>query len=161
MMSESEYYNDEAKFLGAAGLLVRDERYSLLLVKPVYKDVWHLPGGMLEENESPRNAVRREVLEEIGIEIPVGRIVCIDYKSALPGRPACLQFIFDGGMLSEEQMRAISIDSSELEDWRLFPENEALGLVAPGGPAARIANSLDALKQGTTVYLEDGQLKEC
>jgi 8-oxo-dGTP diphosphatase len=35
---------------------------------------WEFPGGKVEENEDPRAALAREVEEEIGVEIEVGKI---------------------------------------------------------------------------------------
>lgn len=39
---------------------------------------WGLPGGKLEQGESPVEAVIRETLEETGVHIVVGTMVCID-----------------------------------------------------------------------------------
>jgi 8-oxo-dGTP pyrophosphatase MutT (NUDIX family) len=35
------------------------------LLEPTYKEDWEIPGGIIEENESPREACKREVLEEL------------------------------------------------------------------------------------------------
>jgi len=36
---------------------------------------WHFPGGHLEEDENPEEAIKREILEETGLEINVHHIV--------------------------------------------------------------------------------------
>lgn len=34
-----------------------------------YPDVWDLPGGHVEPHERPRDALRRELIEEVGVDI--------------------------------------------------------------------------------------------
>jgi ADP-ribose pyrophosphatase YjhB (NUDIX family) len=129
----------------------------LLLVKPRYNSVWHLPGGFMETGESPRVAARRETWEEIGLVTPVGRLLSVDYKSANDTRPACLQFVFDGGILAAGQLDQITVQAEEIVAWRLAPRELAIQLVQPGGPASRLTHTLAALDNGATVYLENGQ----
>jgi ADP-ribose pyrophosphatase YjhB (NUDIX family) len=60
---------------GVSGLVVRDGR--VLLVKrgkEPYKGCWSLPGGGVEPGESLHEAVRREMHEETGLDVEVGRV---------------------------------------------------------------------------------------
>ena len=54
--------------------LIRNRRGEILLCKMpedrgVYPDQWGLPGGGIEEGETMEEALRREVREEVGLEI--------------------------------------------------------------------------------------------
>lgn len=71
----------------AAGALFRDEAGGVLLVDPVYKAVWDLPGGVVEAEESPHAACRREVREELGLDRAPGRILAVDWVPSRPKRP--------------------------------------------------------------------------
>lgn len=45
-----------------------------------YKDWWEFPGGKIESGESPKQALKREILEELAAEISVGRkIMTVEY----------------------------------------------------------------------------------
>ena len=54
--------------VGAICVIERDDD-AILLVRQVYRSRWGLPGGLLKRREDPGDAVRREVAEEVGIEI--------------------------------------------------------------------------------------------
>ena len=42
---------------------------ALLLVRQSYRKGWGVPGGLLKRGETPQDAARREVLEEVGLRI--------------------------------------------------------------------------------------------
>jgi mutator protein MutT len=60
------------------GAIIVDERGRLLLVRranPPAAGQWSLPGGRIEPGETPSQAVAREVREETGLIVDVGRLV--------------------------------------------------------------------------------------
>ncbi|MEO0494211.1 MAG: NUDIX domain-containing protein [Actinomycetota bacterium] len=54
---------------GAVAIIERDGKW--LMVDPVYRKGWTLPGGLIDRGEAPATAVERELREELGIEADV------------------------------------------------------------------------------------------
>jgi ADP-ribose pyrophosphatase len=66
----------QAPTAAASAVVIRDRQ--ILLVKRAHepgKGQWSIPGGRIEVGETIHDAVRREVMEECGIEIEVVRIL--------------------------------------------------------------------------------------
>ena len=48
-----------------------------------FKDGWEFPGGKIEQGETPQQAAKREVMEELDTEIEVGELFdTVDYDYA-------------------------------------------------------------------------------
>ena len=84
----------------SAGALITDPAGQVLLVKPNYRDHWTLPGGICEHGEPPHVGCSREVAEEIGLDLPIGALLAIDWSQPY-GRQArpIMHFVFDGGTI--------------------------------------------------------------
>ena len=57
--------------------LIEDEGHLLIAQRPPdswMEGYWEFPGGKLEEDEDPREALARELHEELGVEVEVGRV---------------------------------------------------------------------------------------
>src|SRR3989344_3404718 len=107
------YKNLPVKRMGAGALIFNDAG-QLLLVKPHYKDYWSIPGGIIDKEESPRQACLREVEEEIGIKLESVKFLCVDWVSTKGDKNENLQFIFYGGKLTKDQVGKIEIDDKEI-----------------------------------------------
>ncbi|MFI2437036.1 NUDIX domain-containing protein [Streptomyces sp. NPDC018693] len=146
------------RVLAGAAALFRDAEGRVLLVEPNYRQGWALPGGTVESDtgETPRQGARRETLEEIGLDRELGRLLAVDWVHG-PDRPPIVAYVYDGGMLDEDDLKAIRLQESELLSWRLVAR-EDLPEHLLGALGHRVLAALDVLADGTgTVELENGR----
>ena len=61
----------QPRFTVSAGAIVTDDDGKILLLNHVLRPSsgWGVPGGFIEHGEQPEAGVRREVMEEVGIEL--------------------------------------------------------------------------------------------
>ena len=154
-MPPDEYVASLARKRMAAGALCRDRAGRVLLVDPVYRDTWDLPGGAVEAEESPHAACRREVAEELGLDRPVGRVLAVDWVPSRPERPEGLIVVYDGGVLTTKDIKAIVVQDGELADFAFVHPDQVARRVTPL-VARRISACLEALAAGTVASLEGG-----
>jgi len=152
--SNQSYYESLPKKRMGAGCLFFDEHGKVLLVKPTYKPGWEIPGGVVELDESPRQCCRREVHEELGLDRPVGELRVVDYNQPMNQKTESLMFIFDGGVLSVEEMRAIQLRDGELSEFRLFAE-ELVPLEMSAPLRRRVIAAMGQASKKQAVYLEN------
>ncbi len=140
----------------AAGALIRDRDGRVLLVDPVYKRGWEVPGGMCEQGESPSAAVARELREELGREVPVGGVLVIDHVEAGAGggrsRIDGVMLVFDGGVLDVDPAD-LDLPADELGRAR-FVEPDHLDEYLIPGMASRLRAAISAADVGGPVYRE-------
>ena len=95
----------------AVGVLLREDGCFLLTSRPegkVYAGYWEFPGGKVEPGESIEAALRRELIEEIGITIGAvhpWRVEVVDYPHALVRLHFCKVFAWDGELHMHEGQR--------------------------------------------------------
>jgi ADP-ribose pyrophosphatase YjhB (NUDIX family) len=136
--------------------LIRDERSRILLVDPTYKPGWDLPGGMVEANEAPEDALARELHEELGLDdVLIGPMVVVDWVPPHGVWDDSLMLIFDCGRLNLDQADALQPRDHELKSCRFVSSAEANELL-PTRLARRLLAALSACETHATDYLRDG-----
>ena len=95
----------------AVGVLIDGQGRFLLTSRPegkVYAGYWEFPGGKLEAGESVEQALRRELIEELGITIGEARpwqVEMVDYPHALVRLHFCKVHDWQGSFEMREGQR--------------------------------------------------------
>ena len=72
------------KTLGVRAIITRNQ--DILLIEHTYLSRWYLPGGGVERSESPLTALRRELIEEVGIMVQDTPLLLGAYYNRREGR---------------------------------------------------------------------------
>jgi 8-oxo-dGTP diphosphatase len=136
-------------------MLLTDQSGRLAVVKPTYKPLYELPGGAVEDDESPREAAAREIAEELHLERAPGRLLAVDYVSAASSSAGTegLVVVFDGGTVTDPD--ALHIPPDELCEL-LFVDPDKIDRYLPPLQTRRAIAALQARVANYAVYLEDG-----
>lgn len=145
----------------SGAVLFLDEGGRLLIVNPTYKSRWEIPGGLAEQGESPARAARREILEELGLDREPGRLLCVEWRPPIPRGVGAgldgLHFIFEGGVLTSEEIASIRLPADELAEYAFLELEEALGRL-PSRLGARVTAAMNVAPGDAPVYLEAGKV---
>ncbi|MFE4515144.1 NUDIX domain-containing protein [Kitasatospora sp. NPDC056783] len=143
--------------------LVTDPRGRVLGMRSALDPgVWNFPGGNVEHGETPFATALREAEEELGLDLAAEnpeavarrRLVAVVHEQA-GGRspvPAC-GYVFDGGVLTEEQQARIRLDPAEHTEWRFESAHDWRSLMTPDR-YQRLRQVLRAHRSGVPLYLE-------
>jgi RimJ/RimL family protein N-acetyltransferase/8-oxo-dGTP pyrophosphatase MutT (NUDIX family) len=114
-----------------AHVVVRDTEGRVLLCRTGFKRDLELPGGVVEPNEDPLAAARREIREELGVDLPVGDVVAIDWLPPWQGWGDAIELLYDGGIHDPALLDTLEPDGYEIlaADWHAADQLD--GLVSP------------------------------
>jgi ADP-ribose pyrophosphatase YjhB (NUDIX family) len=140
----------------AAAALLRDCDGRVLMIEPTYKPDWVMPGGIVEQDEDPRSGCQRELREELGLDLPVGRLLVVDWVPRHGVWQDSLKFIFDAGVLSGEQIAAMRLQAEEVISAHFVTLAELEPRVRPS-MSRRLAVAMSAAEDGTSHYLRYGR----
>lgn len=101
----------EPRFMVTAGAVVQDERGRILLLNHVFRagSGWGIPGGFIEKGEQPEEALRRELHEEIGLELERAEIAFVRTLK----KPTQIEIIFRCRARGQTGQKSMEIKSAE------------------------------------------------
>ncbi len=128
--------------LVVAGLIVGADRRILITQRRADQPLplqWEFPGGKVEEGESPVAALARELREEIGVGVEVGRIWDVLYFKYPTFELVMLVYacrIVDGEPRAVEVADLAWVEAPRLPEWDILPADRPLvdRLVTEGPP---------------------------
>jgi len=126
-------------FLPVVAVAILDGTGRLLLQQcPPHKrhaGLWEFPGGKVENGETPRFALRREVAEELAVELVEEALEPAGFaeEEAAPGRPALVLFLYTCLRWRGEP------EAREGQRWGWFTPEEAVRLPLPPMDRALLA----------------------
>jgi len=100
----------------AAGVIVEDGLVLLTQRKAGthLAGVWEFPGGKVQPGEDPRDALRRELREELGLDVAVGEILEVTFHRYEEAQKAVLLLFFEALRLpASAEPRAIDVAAYE------------------------------------------------
>lgn len=89
-----------------------------------YKDGWEFPGGKIEEGETPQEALKREIKEELDTEIRVGELIDTieyDYPTFHLSMDCFWCEVVSGDLVLKEHESAKWLSKDELDSVEWLP----------------------------------------
>mgnify|MGYP003313949124 CR=1 FL=1 len=94
-----------------------------------WKDYWEFPGGKIEPGESPEDALKREIREELSTEIEIGRhltTVEYDYTTFHLSMRCYLCGVMSGELTLLEHEASAWLDREHLRSVQWLPADETI-----------------------------------
>jgi ADP-ribose pyrophosphatase YjhB (NUDIX family) len=109
--------------VGVSAVLI-DEQGNFLLLRHRYREWsdWTFPGGLVNAGEGLESALRREMLEETGLNIDVVRVI-----SAKISPPQHIDVCYVARVVSGE----LALDGNEIVEGHFFPRDVLSDLLTP------------------------------
>lgn len=138
----------------AVAILMFNKQGKVLLLRQSEDNEWTLPGGVVDENESPRSAAERELKEELGIHISTKSLVAIDYIIPKADMTEGVHFVFNAGIITDEEIKLIKLQKNEIRDYDFVLPEKAPRLLTEI-LRDRMHLCIDASKNNKVIYLEN------
>ena len=109
-----------ARFTVTAGAIIFNDKGQVLLLKHRFRagSGWGLPGGFLEQGEQPLEALKRELREEIALEVETAEI----YHSRSFKKPRQVEILFLCRANGDVKPRTMEVERAEWFSVETLPD---------------------------------------
>ena len=108
------------------GVIIENEKSEIMLVKRKFepkKGYWDWPGGFINPNENLEESVKREIKEELDVNVEMGKIIGVyDWTYFYEG----IDFPTIGIVVSARITGGELKPSDDISEYKFFPKNEVL-----------------------------------
>lgn len=94
-----------------------------------FKGGWEFPGGKIEPGESPQDALKREIYEELNSEISVGELIDVieyDYPSFHLSMTCYWCCLIEGDLELKEAQESKWVGKKEIESLNWLPADRTI-----------------------------------
>src|SRR5215212_11704322 len=108
------------RFTVTAGAVIFNDKREVLLLKHRFRagSGWGLPGGFMEKGEQPIDALRRELREEIGLEVDDVKV----FAARSFRKPKQVEVLFRGRANAQVKSLTVEIERAEWFTLDALPE---------------------------------------
>ena len=103
-------------------IVVKEGRVLLVQDPRGGKDIWELPGGRMNIDEKPQVAVKRELFEELGVDIEVIKVVHMEQFIQGNENARAFVIVYEATLLNSE--KDFEVDDTEVSQVRWFTKEE-------------------------------------
>lgn len=133
--------------MSSAALMLENTSGELLIVKANYKPYWTLPGGIVDDNETPKQAVIREVQEEVGLRVDPATIEFVAVVDRISQTAQTYQFLFRA-QLPADISAQIVLQEAEIDEYMFVKKSDIMTAERP------YAKAILHWANGTIGYIE-------
>lgn len=122
--------NDNQKFKLIAHALVKiGDKYLLIKRTPIKRgkpnslpEYWDIPGGMVENGETPTSAAIRETKEEVNLDVTIGPILHEDSNYDVAKGTVFTRVVYQAELLDGQTEKDIKLQEDEHSEYRLVDD---------------------------------------
>lgn len=128
---------------------------AILLCQLTYKKDWDLPGGVVDPGESAARCVRREITEELGLDLRPRALLAVNWLPPYRGWDDATLLLFDLGVADRAIIDGATLLRREIKGAHWVAPERVGDHVAPY--TARMLQVVLGHPAGGTHYLEDSE----